>query len=168
MSDYLTAKGWLTEAERETLKKYAELAQVETNRPLIINIGVEYGASLHCLRAGSLLADIVGIDLDVSKMEGFPRAELIAGDSTDKEVAAQSGEAVDLLFIDGGHTAGNVTADIKLWSPKVLPGGMMLFHDYSPLEMHNGVVKAVDSWYSKTKDWEFIEQVDTIRVYLRK
>ena len=169
MDNYKFAKGWLTADERETLKHYAELAQTESNRPLIINIGVEYGASLHCFRAGSLLADIVGVDLDVSKLDGDPRAELIAGDSTDKNTADQAGEACDILFVDGGHAAGNVTDDIRLWSPKVIKGGIMLFHDYSPLDMHSGVVQAVDTWYSKNKkNWEFIEQVDTIRVYLRK
>ena len=169
MVDYLLARGWLSENERKILKKYAEIVQETSNRPLIINIGVQYGASLHCFRAGSLLGDIIGVDIDISKLEGDPNAELIMGDSTDKNTVKQAGETADILFIDGGHTAKNVELDIKLWSPLVLSGGIMMFHDYSPLDMHLGVVQAVDTWYSKNKkNWEFIEQVDTVRVYLRK
>lgn len=36
---------------------------------------------------------------------------------------------VDLLFIDGGHFYEPVAADFRLMSPRLAPGGTMVFHD---------------------------------------
>jgi hypothetical protein len=36
---------------------------------------------------------------------------------------------VSLIFIDGGHAFDTVLADYRGWSPHLLPGGMLLFHD---------------------------------------
>lgn len=77
MTDYLTARGWLSPVEREALKAAASYAAARFLFPNFVNIGVEYGASLHCLRAGSQVARIIGVDLDTSKMEGVVIAEMI-------------------------------------------------------------------------------------------
>ena len=34
-----------------------------------------------------------------------------------------------LVFVDGGHNEGAVNADLDGWSPKLLPGGLLAFHD---------------------------------------
>jgi len=49
---------------------------------------------------------------------------------------------IKLLFIDGNHDYEFVKKDYELWSPLVVPGGWVLFHDYSP--DWPGVVKFVD------------------------
>ena len=36
---------------------------------------------------------------------------------------------VELLYIDGAHRFSPAWADLKRWSPKVAPGGVMLIHD---------------------------------------
>ena len=57
---YLTAKGWLTIPEREFLKEMAHRVPLDGT---ILNIGVEFGASVHCLRAGNELCDLAAVDL---------------------------------------------------------------------------------------------------------
>jgi len=37
-----------------------------------------------------------------------------------------------LVFIDGGHALETVTADYRAWSPHVMPGGLLVFHDIFP------------------------------------
>jgi hypothetical protein len=50
---------------------------------------------------------------------------------------------IDVLFIDAGHTFMDVYTDFSLWVNHLKPGGLVLFHDYDPLErgsvVHLGV-----------------------------
>lgn len=168
MSNYLTARGWLTQGEREILVRYAAAVSSVSYFPCIVNIGVEYGASLHCLKAGAPQSSLHGVDLDISKFEGDTVAALIRGDSTDPDTAAKMSDRIDLLFIDGGHSYNVVLSDISLWTPKVSVGGFVLFHDYSDLPMHAGVLAAVNMWESIDPSWKYVESVDTIRAYQRR
>ena len=47
-------------------------------------------------------------------------------------VAAHFDQALDLLFIDGGHGTDVAWADYDAWSPKVVAGGLMMIHDVFP------------------------------------
>lgn len=51
-------------------------------------------------------------------------------------------EWADFIFIDAGHGYSAVRDDIRLWRPKLKPGGWFGGHDYH--ELHPGVVRAVD------------------------
>jgi predicted O-methyltransferase YrrM len=44
-------------------------------------------------------------------------------------VAEHFAQPLDLLFIDGGHGDDVAWADFEHWSPKVVPGGLLLIHD---------------------------------------
>ena len=127
----------------------------------MVNIGVEYGASLHCLRAGAPLARIFGIDLDNSKLVGDPGAVLITGHS--HEVSRRFKNNIALLFVDGGHDYATVMGDIIHWTPKVMPGGLVLFHDFSTRPQHEGVRLAVERWINSwTGGWTQTALVDTL------
>jgi len=39
---------------------------------------------------------------------------------------------LSLIFIDGGHSDDDVTSDYELWSPHIIPGGYLCFHDVYP------------------------------------
>lgn len=49
--------------------------------------------------------------------------------------------SLDVVFIDGSHEYAHVKQDIKLWLPKVKPGGLIAGDDYGSWP---GVTKAVD------------------------
>jgi predicted O-methyltransferase YrrM len=44
-------------------------------------------------------------------------------------VARHFAQPLDLLFIDGGHGHDVAWADHESWTPKVVPGGLLLIHD---------------------------------------
>lgn len=49
---------------------------------------------------------------------------------------------LDLVFLDSDHTFEHVSKEIRLWLPKVKPGGILCGHDYD--QTQPGVVKAVN------------------------
>lgn len=181
--DYQTAKGWLREEEREYLYSVA-LAL----RPagLIVNIGVEYGASMVCFRQGAPHVTLVGIDLDMSKFEElYPdfNAILLRGDSwfhlrnisfiMDHVWLTRE---IDVLFVDGDHSHAGVIRDSG-YADHVKSGGLVIFHDCFDYEdpsigAHRvcpGVNRAVSDWFDKYKaDWEELTSVGTMRIFKRK
>ena len=153
---YKDARGILSAPERELLYAYASKGDV------ILNVGIEYGASLHCFQEGNKTCRIIGIDiLGDAVFEGArDRITFIKADTL--EVPLDFGE-VDVSFIDGCHYYNVIKEDIKKFAP--ITKKFILFHDYSELPWVQGVVQALDEW--KTDEWEKIAQVDTIAVYKR-
>lgn len=173
---YLDAKGWLSKYEREYLRNIAN------GYVAILNVGIEYGASLHCFNSSN--KKIVAIDLiGASKLhdiDAFSSVQLLDTQNgyTIKLESMQNGLTVitgdsnkialkgflpDVTFIDGGHDYQCVKNDIKRFAK--ITQTYLLFHDYSDLPMHAGVKQALDEWHPT--DFEFVAQVDTIRAYKR-
>lgn len=59
------------------------------------------------------------------------------------------GTPIDLLFIDGNHSFQSVFEDFTLWVQHLRLGGIVIFHDYDPVERgglaHFGVRVCVDT-----------------------
>lgn len=166
---FLTARGWLSPAERHFLRDLAAdiRGRFPEDKRTIVNVGVEYGASLHCLRAGDPEATLIGVDLDTSRLEGDPGAELWEGDSG--ELGKRARRAVHLLFVDGGHTHPVVDDDLRYWGRRVVGGGLLVAHDYSTRPMHREVVEALDAWYAaEGRHWRPLPPVDTVRAFRRR
>ena len=51
---------------------------------------------------------------------------------------------VGVLVVDGDHSYPVVTRDLRLFAPKVRPGGFLFIDDYGPA--YPGVVQAVDEF----------------------
>lgn len=170
MSNYLKAKGWLTKSEREFLKNQASMLSPDAD---IINVGIEYGASLHCLRAGNSSATIHAFDLiGDEKLEGLPRALIYKGDSAN--FASRWVIDSHFIFIDGDHSYNGVVKDTK-FILTLVPGGCVAFHDcYSwespgmPHKICPEVNQAVDAWYEMNKgDFQEIPCIDSIRAFIK-
>lgn len=74
------------------------------------------------------------------------------------------GWRIGLLFIDAAHYRADVESDIAVWLPQVVPGGRVLFHDYT-YPYSPDVKAAVDAWYDKASgagEWEGFRIVEPI------
>ena len=58
-------------------------------------------------------------------------------------------ESLSFVFIDSDHTFGAVYRDLKLWVPKVRPGGVVGGHD----------------WYETRKRFEWFEVPQAVRAF---
>ena len=68
---------------------------------------------------------------------------LIIGSSHNSAIAsavdaALAGRTVDVLFIDGDHSAEGVRADVADYVPLVRPGGLVVMHDVGPMMGRHG------------------------------
>ena len=177
------AKGYLKIEER---RKLFELAQgvPDSEWHLILNIGIEYGASMICLRAGNKQATLTGIDIDCSKLikikeiDWYGNINIREMTSMDAFSAIQQDvESLSLLFIDGDHGYRGVTLD-TLYCDLLEEDGIVMFHDCydweEPDKPHRkvpGVMAAVDDWFIGIMkgDNDFIElpKVGTSRLFKR-
>ena len=171
--DWRTTRGaMMTLPERHWLHYVSgQLAEGFSGPIVVVHIGVEYGASLHCCKAGAPSARVVGVDLDCRKFKGDQSGfEFITGNSGPAGREFQG--PIHLLFVDGDHRAKGVHADIAAWVGKVHPGGIVAFHDYNADEQHHewthGVREAVDTWDWSPTAWEQLPGVDSIVAWRRK
>ncbi|CAD7948195.1 unnamed protein product [Amoebophrya sp. A120] len=72
-------------------------------------------------------------------------------------------QSIHAVFVDGCHFYHCVEEDLRLWIPKIMPGGLVLGHDFSP--QWPGVVRAV--WENRPNqrvflamDWMYWWQID--------
>ncbi|MCU0561859.1 MAG: class I SAM-dependent methyltransferase [Desulfobacterales bacterium] len=52
--------------------------------------------------------------------------------------AAAWATPLSFIFIDGGHAFDTVMGDFRGWSPHLIPGGLLAFHDVFPDPSHGG------------------------------
>jgi len=97
--------------------------------------------------------------VEIFKSKGFDKyIEIVKAHTA--EAAALFDRSFIFLFIDADHSYEGVRADFDAWSDKLLPGGIVAFHD-SNLD---GVAK----FHSEINRWEEFDRVDTLSVWRRK
>lgn len=76
--------------------------------------------------------------------------ELIEEDSHDPKTAERfEDESLALLFIDGDHLEEGIKADLEVWLPKLMKGGILVCHDYG-CSTYPGIERQVKLF---TGDW---------------
>lgn len=140
---------------------------------VIVHIGVAWGASVYCSRAGAPNATIYGVDiLGVDTLHGTDeqKAELdlqvIRGDS--KVEWEKFKQRIHFLYIDGDHAYKTVSSDILKWGSKVVSGGYVAFHDCEGRERDvvANVSRAVDE-HMNLEEWEYLG-IEAWSKYFRK
>lgn len=158
--------------EREYLRdKAAEMVE-KFDDPLILNIGVKGGTSLHALCVGAPDARYLAIDIDleyyaIHQPDELPEGiRFVEADSTTYDYD----EPIHLAFVDGSHRYDAVKADIGRVAPHVPVGGMIVFHDYAPnardKKRLRGVRQAIDEW--KADGWKRVGAVGSLAAFRRE
>jgi predicted O-methyltransferase YrrM len=142
-------EGWLTPEEGRLLYR---LARNCTGAGVIVEIGSWKGKSAIWLGKGSKAGAKIPV-CAVDPHTGSPEHRQRLGEvwtfdefqaniraaglvglvvplrQTSEEAACFLDAPVELIFIDGAHEYATVRLDFELWSPKVIAGGIMAFHD---------------------------------------
>lgn len=165
--NYQTAQGWLRPEEREFLFAMAKKATT------ILNIGIEYGASIVCLAEGNPSAQIVAVDIDLSKnLTIYPNVVYLEHDSTKLDY---TNSIYDLMFIDGDHSYMGVYKDIEAVTPALAVNGMIIFHDCSdfadPTILEHricpGVNQAVSDLLGENPSYIELDRIGTMRIFIK-
>lgn len=93
-------------------------------------------------------------------------AEPLLINERSERAATSQYDPIAFLFIDGDHTRPHIELDIDLWTPKVMPGGIVAFHDYGRHKAGCYVKEAVDAWVDR-KRWAMVGLVTTTIAYQR-
>lgn len=114
-----------------------ELAESLPPNPVIVNIGTGLGTSSLAFHEARSDATIFTIDIE-SCEEAFDnwhgagvRGRIIPIMGESEEIGRRWAiPIIDLLFVDGDHSPPGIRIDVKIWEPHVVPGGLLVFHDY--------------------------------------
>jgi predicted O-methyltransferase YrrM len=140
-------QGWSS----DILPWYAARADELPDGAKYVELGVYHGRSVLFLAEylydqGKFRSHILAVDTWAEVVDGertwetFKRnrssigvaASLVFPEMDDSAAAADycSDNSVDLVFIDAGHDALSISADIAAWWPKLRPGRVFGGHDY--------------------------------------
>lgn len=81
---------------------------------------------------------------------------------TAQEAAMTFNWPIGVLFIDGRHDYGFVRLDYELWSPKLIAGGIIAFHDAGGPTALPGPKQVVEEFVEKSGAFIDLTRVDSI------
>ena len=138
---------------------------------IAVEIGIFCGGSLVCWAAARQgRGPIIGVDLKLRggllqtvEQTGYD-IQLVTGDSWEahKEIPGD----LAFCFIDADHSIEGVTKDILPWTSRVMPGGIVVFHDYDVWKPTVAVQEYVDYWQSLVQ-WEDLGAVRSAKAFRR-
>ena len=134
---------------------------LELDARTVIELGVRTGNSTAAWLWGVEQTDGLVWSCDVAEppawLRQFHRWTFHLGDDLDPETLSRAPAEADILFVDTSHRYLHTVAEIGAWSPRVRPGGAVVFHDTEVetfgADVHEPgseppfpVRKAVDEW----------------------
>lgn len=160
-------RDWVQSLWPDEVDWLKEQARQLPSDPVIVNIGAAAGVSTLAMLEERPDALIYSCEVDPGAGElwsieqaGLDKSRVIRlGESAAAGVAFVG--MADFIFVDGGHDAAQVTADIDAWLPHLKRGSVIAFHDYEHPAFPD-VKIAVDP---KMADYELIANVNTIRAF---
>lgn len=96
----------------------------------VLEIGVQYGASLDLWCALFPDAEVVGIDTDPRcAVHSTARHRVVIGDAASADVGLAVDGTFDLIVDDGDHLAVHTFANLARWASRLTPGGVYVVED---------------------------------------
>lgn len=148
--------------DREELAWLIKLARQAPDGSAL-EVGVYTGASLIAWSlARNGRGESIGVDNwsynNIANLKDKAAENLTWAKVTARLIDSDSEHAAPLIadnslafcFIDGDHTHDYIVRDIELWTPKIMRGGTIVFHDYARQKNGCWVKPAVDQWLART------------------
>jgi MMP 1-O-methyltransferase len=178
--------GWLS--DNEALGLY-HIAGKLPRDAVVVEIGTWKGKSTYCISRGLRSGKIHAIDpfnadagLDFGSQKEYAEKKgvedlLVNFNDTmkrfgvDKKTVAKKGystefhkdfDKIDFLFIDGDHSIDGCKTDFDLYSPKIVSGGFIAFHDFYEKRDELGPTYVIKNFVLKSVDFKFYRQYDTL------
>lgn len=185
---YKTIDGWLAPLEAVGLYTFAK--KVPKNG-VVVEIGSWKGKSTYCLAKG-VKPGVKIIAIDPFDYSGDPESEVLYKKSKNdinplteftknmeklgvtKKIEIKKGlskdfinqiKEIDLLFIDGDHSIEGCIYDYENYSPKIKPGGYLLFHDYNPGGKDVGPTWVIEKLVIPSKKYQKVDTYDSVCVF---
>lgn len=104
-------------------------------KAVVLELGTRWGTSTSAFLAAAERVDghVWSVDIADPVVPGWwaetGRWTVTVGDDLNPAVAAAQPAEVDVLFIDTSHTYDQTLAELRLYVPRVRPGGTVLMHD---------------------------------------
>lgn len=183
--------GYLTMTEGITLADYASKVSADH---AVVEVGCYKGKSTAWLAAGVSVgpgSNVYAVDLwtqggqaytDTIKRYEHPDTYQAFNDQlgrvglidhvtaiigSSQAIAAKWEVLIGLLHIDAEHSYKAVRADIAAWGPYMVPGGVLILHDFS--SSFPGVIKAANELLKDHADtWEFEKTRDRLFIARKK
>jgi len=175
---------------QHTAEEHSALGRWATGRSSIVEIGVAEGVSAIALRQ-RMSEDGTLYLIDPFHLSRIPvfnftkraahravgsvtRGKTVWIQNFSSKTSQSWNKPIDLLLIDGDHSEEGVRLDWAEWSPFVVPGGIVIFHDARLFEggwttPDNGPVKLVDDLFRRQMipGWEIVEEIHSLVVVKR-
>jgi MMP 1-O-methyltransferase len=181
LNDPPDIEGWLSDAQGRFLR---DAAASTTGRGAIVEIGSWKGRSTAWLALGAKRVGrrVYAIDPHTGSKED-PTAHTFqefldnlaragVSDVVDPLVMTSTDAArvvqgpVELLFIDGDHSAAAVLHDVELWLPRVADGGLVMFHDVATTS-YSGPRRAFQRYVCWRRGFDSIARIGSMTVARR-
>lgn len=138
-----------------------ELGSFEGGTSILISKALKKGATLHLVEIFAVNGSDVRPRFLNNVLPKFKNMKLIEVPTHD--AAPLFTEPIDFLFIDADHQDHSIQEDCKDWLPKVVPGGIVAFHDYKNPSFPS-IEKRVDE---ETVGWETLDNADTLEIKVK-
>ena len=191
INQFRNLDGWLS--DNEALGLYAVANRLGRNSK-VVEIGSWQGKSTYCIAKGLKKGKVYAIDpfnadagQDVASeneyqlkkgnddlLQNFKRN--MQGLNVMEKIEIKKGYSyefnndftdINFLFIDGDHSIKGCTSDFELYSPKIVTGGFIAFHDYYEERNELGPTYVIKNVLSKRNDFRFYKQYDTLWIAKR-
>jgi MMP 1-O-methyltransferase len=184
--------GWLS--SNEALGLYDVASRLPAGA-VVVEIGSWQGKSTYCIAKGLKSGTVNAIDpfnaaggadegsekiyLDKKQnkdlMQGFID-NMTSRNVMDKIVVkrgysfdfANEFPRIDFLFIDGDHSIEGCQRDFEMFSPKLVSGGYIAFHDFYPDRSDLGPTHVINNIVLKSPEYSFYGKFDSLWVGKKK
>lgn len=120
---------------------------------------------LSAYRGGQIAANSIFEQFKVNLAQAGVSDQVVLHRGLTHELGKTWNRSCAILFIDAGHTYEDANGDLRIWTPFLQPGGLLLMHDVV-LDGFPGVKRAASELLRR--GWHIFASADSLVAFVRK